>query len=83
MTSAGLLSDISEKYYKDLPIKKLIVRIGPSSHFVLSSTDTPFSLAQVTNTIDQTKRLDASSGILTTIDIAPVLAESIRRTHNG
>jgi ribose-phosphate pyrophosphokinase len=37
----------------------------------------------VTNSIDQTDRIEASGGLLGTIDIAPVLAESIRRTHNG
>lgn len=37
----------------------------------------------VTNSIDQTDRIEASQGLLGTIDIAPVLAESIRRTHNG
>ena len=38
---------------------------------------------QVTNSIDQTDRVKACGGMLRAIDIAPVIAESIRRTHNG
>lgn len=37
----------------------------------------------VTTTIDQSSRISNSSGKLETMDISPVLAESIRRTHNG
>lgn len=42
-------------------------------------TDTP----QVTNSIDQTARVEQCGGSLATLDIAPVIAEAIRRTHNG
>jgi len=38
---------------------------------------------QVTNSIDQTARVEATEGKMGTIDIAPLIAESIRRTHNG
>ena len=38
--------------------------------------------AQVTNTIPQERNL-AECSKLTTIDVAPTIAESIRRTHNG
>lgn len=38
---------------------------------------------QVTNSIDQTARVEATDGKMGTIDIAPLIAESIRRTHNG
>lgn len=57
----GLLSDVTMKTLRDLPIKKLIV----------------------TNSIDQTARVEATEGKMGTIDIAPLIAESIRRTHNG
>ncbi|KAG7531288.1 hypothetical protein FFLO_04466 [Filobasidium floriforme] len=57
----GLLSDVTMKTLRDLPIKKLIV----------------------TNSIDQTARVEATDGKMGTIDIAPLIAESIRRTHNG
>jgi ribose-phosphate pyrophosphokinase len=62
---------------KDLPVKKLIVR--------LSTFGSGLGLwpVQVTNSIDQTDRVNACGGMLGTIDIAPVIAESIRRTHNG
>lgn len=59
------------------------------SHGLLSETtmdnlkDLPVKKLIVTNSIDQTDRIHATDGILGTIDIAPVIAESIRRTHNG
>ncbi|KAA1137785.1 hypothetical protein PGTUg99_017676 [Puccinia graminis f. sp. tritici] len=37
----------------------------------------------VTTTIDQRSHISESAGKLETMDISPVLAESIRRTHNG
>jgi ribose-phosphate pyrophosphokinase len=43
----------------------------------------PIKKLIVSNSIDQTARLEAAGGVLGTIDIAPVIAESIRRTHNG
>lgn len=45
--------------------------------------DLPVQKLVVTNSIDQTDRIAACDGMLETIDIAPVIAESIRRTHNG
>jgi ribose-phosphate pyrophosphokinase len=45
--------------------------------------DLPVEKLIVTNSIDQTERIEASKGKIEYIDIAPVLAESIRRTHNG
>ncbi|KAL7420111.1 ribose phosphate diphosphokinase subunit prs4 [Cryptotrichosporon argae] len=59
------------------------------SHGLLSETtmeylrDLPVKKLVVTNSIDQTERVSACNGLLDTIDIAPILAESIRRTHNG
>ncbi|GFZ42400.1 LOW QUALITY PROTEIN: ribose-phosphate diphosphokinase [Saitozyma sp. JCM 24511] len=59
------------------------------SHGLLSEAtmetlkDLPVKNLIVTNSIDQTEREQACGGLLHTIDIAPVLAESIRRTHNG
>ncbi|RXK39669.1 ribose-phosphate pyrophosphokinase [Tremella mesenterica] len=59
------------------------------SHGLLSETsmdnlqDLPVRKLIVTNSIDQTDREAACGGVLGTIDIAPVIAESIRRTHNG
>ncbi|WVR03691.1 hypothetical protein IAU60_000686 [Kwoniella sp. DSM 27419] len=59
------------------------------SHGLLSDTtmenlrDLPVKKLIVTNSIDQTKRMEETDGRLSIIDIAPVLAESIRRTHNG
>jgi ribose-phosphate pyrophosphokinase len=40
-------------------------------------------IRQVTNSIDQTERIAACDGALETVDVAPIIAESIRRTHNG
>ncbi|POW10032.1 hypothetical protein PSHT_08987 [Puccinia striiformis] len=37
----------------------------------------------VTTTIDQRSHISESNGKLETMDISPLLAESIRRTHNG
>jgi ribose-phosphate pyrophosphokinase len=45
--------------------------------------DLPVEKLVVTNSIDQTDRVAACDGLLEVIDIAPVIAESIRRTHNG
>ncbi|WVQ78661.1 hypothetical protein IAT38_000748 [Cryptococcus sp. DSM 104549] len=59
------------------------------SHGLLSDTtmenlrDLPVKKLIVTNSIDQTDRVSATDGLLDVIDIAPVIAESIRRTHNG
>ncbi|GMK59869.1 hypothetical protein CspeluHIS016_0900860 [Cutaneotrichosporon spelunceum] len=59
------------------------------SHGLLSEVtmenlkDLPIRKLVVTNSIDQTDRVEACGGVLDTIDIAPVIAESIRRTHNG
>ncbi|KAK1927837.1 phosphoribosyltransferase-like protein [Papiliotrema laurentii] len=59
------------------------------SHGLLSETtmenlkDLPVKKLIVTNSIDQSDRMQATDGRMEVIDIAPVLAESIRRTHNG
>ncbi|TYJ55586.1 hypothetical protein B9479_003736 [Cryptococcus floricola] len=59
------------------------------SHGLLSETtmdnlrDLPVKKLVVTNSIDQSSRVEACDGLLETLDIAPVIAESIRRTHNG
>ena len=45
--------------------------------------DLPVEKLIVTNSIDQSDRVTATDGKIEFIDIAPVLAESIRRTHNG
>lgn len=45
--------------------------------------DLPVAKLVVTNSIDQTDRVQATGNMMDTIDIAPVIAESIRRTHNG
>ncbi|KAG7449800.1 phosphoribosyl pyrophosphokinase [Guyanagaster necrorhizus] len=58
------------------------------SHGLLSGTnlgainDLPIEQLVVTNTVPQTENL-AQCPKLTVIDIAPTIAESIRRTHNG
>ncbi|KAK0195886.1 phosphoribosyl pyrophosphokinase [Armillaria gallica] len=58
------------------------------SHGLLSGTnldalnDLPIEQLVVTNTVPQTEHL-AQFPKLTVIDIAPTIAESIRRTHNG
>lgn len=54
-----------------------------SGHAMDLVRELPIKKLVVTNSIDQTERLAQSNGILDTIDIAPVIAESIRRTHNG
>nr|XP_018266925.1 ribose-phosphate pyrophosphokinase [Kwoniella dejecticola CBS 10117]OBR89083.1 ribose-phosphate pyrophosphokinase [Kwoniella dejecticola CBS 10117] len=59
------------------------------SHGLLSDTtmenlrDLPVKKLIVTNSIDQTDRINATKDKIDIIDIAPVIAESIRRTHNG
>ncbi|WWC86020.1 uncharacterized protein L201_000891 [Kwoniella dendrophila CBS 6074] len=59
------------------------------SHGLLSDTtmenlrDLPVKKLIVTNSIDQTARINATNNKIDIIDIAPVIAESIRRTHNG
>ena len=45
--------------------------------------DLPVERLIVTNSIDQSDRIQACGGALQVVDIAPVIAESIRRTHNG
>lgn len=45
--------------------------------------DLPVAKLIVTNSIDQTERVQATGNMIDIIDIAPVIAESIRRTHNG
>ena len=77
----GLLSDVTMKALKNLPITKLVVCL-PVTLAMMSIADTKASL-QLTNSIDQTARIEESKGLIETIDIAPLLAESIRRTHNG
>jgi len=59
------------------------------SHGLLSETTMdnlkglPIKKLIVSNSIDQTSRVEGSDGMLDVVDIAPVIAESIRRTHNG
>lgn len=62
---------------KGLPVEKLVVSSLPSLDVELQLTH------QVTNSIDQTERVAACDGLLETVDVAPIIAESIRRTHNG
>jgi len=58
------------------------------SHGLLSEVnmslieDLPIKLLVVTNTISQRKHVDNCSKLFT-LDISPIIAESIRRTHNG
>ncbi|KAF9266297.1 phosphoribosyl pyrophosphokinase [Marasmius fiardii PR-910] len=58
------------------------------SHGLLAEADLsvidelPIELLVVTNTIPQTKHMECCTK-LAVIDISPILAESIRRTHNG
>lgn len=58
-------------------------------HGLLSETtmeqmrQVPLKKLIVTNSIDQTDRVAVSNGLMDIVDIAPVIAESIRRTHNG
>ena len=73
---AGLLSETTMENLKDLPVEKLIV--SEPFHFLFG-----LSIVKVTNTIDQTDRIKACGGVLGIVDIAPLIAESIRRTHNG
>ena len=62
---------------KGLPVEKRIVS------YTMSHSVVPYTNSQVTNSIDQTERVAACEGMLETVDIAPIVAESIRRTHNG
>ena len=75
LVSHGLLSETTMENLKDLPVKKLVV--GPHCSKVDEADE------QVTNSIDQTDRIQACGGVLEQLDIAPIIAESIRRTHNG
>lgn len=63
---------------EELPIEQLVVRLTPFSagRAYLSRP------LQVTNTIPQTQNQQGCSKLVT-IDVAPTISESIRRTHNG
>ena len=43
----------------------------------------PIEKLVVTNTIPQSENIPLAQGKLVAISIAPIIAESIRRTHNG
>jgi len=43
----------------------------------------PIEKLVVTNTVPQSENVKASEGKLDILDVSPLLAESIRRTHNG
>lgn len=43
----------------------------------------PIEKIAVTNTVSQTEHLKRADGKLEIMDVSPVLAESIRRSHNG
>lgn len=43
----------------------------------------PIEKLVVTNSVPQTSKIPASNGKLDILDISPLLAESIRRSHNG
>lgn len=43
----------------------------------------PIEKLVVTNSVPQTKNAESSDGRLDIIDISPILAESVRRSHNG
>lgn len=82
----GLLSDLTMKTLKDLPIKKLMVSgidHSASCDLNLVADKLESQMTQVTNSIDQSSRVQETEGKMGTIDIAPLIAESIRRTHNG
>ena len=63
---------------EELPIEQLVVR-GPS---FLTNFMHRACFLQVTNTIPQELHSQGCSKLVT-IDVAPTIAESIRRTHNG
>ncbi len=74
---SGLLSGTNLDALNDLPIEQLVV-----THFRYLHLPSLIICSQVTNTVPQTEHL-AQFPKLTVIDIAPTIAESIRRTHNG
>lgn len=43
----------------------------------------PLKRLVVTNSIDQTKWIEKTGGLIETMDISPLISESVRRTHNG
>ena len=63
---------------QELPIERLVVRLN-----LIEFVDVRCLFQrQVTNTIPQQQHAVGCSK-LTTIDVSPTIAESIRRTHNG
>lgn len=61
-----------------LPLERLIVD-HLSSALIVELTN----CGQVTNSVNQQETSKYASGKLQTMDISPMIAESIRRTHNG
>ncbi|CAD6579628.1 MAG: hypothetical protein TREMPRED_002531 [Tremellales sp. Tagirdzhanova-0007] len=86
MIDTGHTVGLAAGVLKDSGAKQVYALI---SHGLLSETtmenlkDLPVEKLIVTNSIDQTDRVKACGGMLGFIDIAPLIAESIRRTHNG
>ena len=62
----------------ELPIDRLVVGIAHQLNWRFLT----ISQSQVTNTIPQNQHQSLCSKLVT-IDVSPMLAESIRRTHNG
>lgn len=86
MVDTGHTVKLAAQVLKDAGAEEVYALI---SHGLLSETtmdnlkDLPVKQLVVTNSIDQTDRVAACGGVLATIDISPIIAESIRRTHNG
>lgn len=86
MIDTGHTVRLAAQVLRDAGAKEVYALI---SHGLLSETtmdnlrDLPVAKLVVTNSIDQTDRVQATGDMMDTIDIAPVIAESIRRTHNG
>ena len=87
--SIGLLSEAKMNVIEELPIEQLVVRLVLSSRiemvvlilFISGWSCSVFGW-QVTNSIPQKQHADGCSKLVI-LDVAPTIAESIRRTHNG
>jgi ribose-phosphate pyrophosphokinase len=75
----GLLSEANMALINELPIERLVVGICSNTKDKVCSSRCQ---SQVTNTIPQSHHESLCSKLVT-IDVSPMLAESIRRTHNG
>jgi len=86
MIDTGLTVILATKLLKDAGATKIYVL---ASHGIFADTkigkllSLPIEKLVVTNSVPQSENVKASESKLDILDVSPLLAESIRRTHNG